>query len=44
MIYGNKQNEDTECYFKKELINENMNLYAKLYEASLLDDFIKVII
>lgn len=43
IIYGNKQNEDTECYFRKELINENMKLYAKLYEASLLDDFIKEI-
>ena len=44
MVYANKQNEDMECYFRKELINENMKLYAKLYEASLLDDFIKVII
>ena len=40
IINNNTANVEMECYFKKELIKENMRLYANLYQKNLLKDFI----
>lgn len=42
-IFNNEQNELIECYFHKELINESMNLYVRLKNESLLEEFMKTL-
>ena len=43
ILLGNKSNESCECFFHKELINENIKLFVKLKDMSLLDKFMQII-
>lgn len=43
ILLGNNNNENCECYFHKELINENIKFFVKLKNMSLLDKFMQII-
>ena len=42
-IVGNRTNVELECYYKKNLVIENIKLYAMLHKHNLLKDFMKMI-